>query len=307
MTDPFASSGSWLRCALHAHTTNSDGELSPGELVRHYESAGYDVLAITDHWVRTAEPSTDRLLVVPSTELDARLGSDGGYAHVLALGLEADPEPPAEPGAFPGLAETAAWVAERGGVPYIAHTYWSGLRPDDWEEVEELVGLEVYNAGCELEVGRGLASLHWDEVLEHGRVCFGIATDDSHHPRYDTSLAWVWARCSERSPAAVLEALRVGAFYSSAGPRILALVVEEGGVEVRCTPARSVTLLAGRARGARANAGEDGYRHRAEILELDEAGEIVAARLERAAGTPYGRLEVADSQGRTAWTNPLWI
>ena len=45
----------WLRCALHAHTTNSDGELAPELLVRHYEWAGYDVLAITDHWVRTDE------------------------------------------------------------------------------------------------------------------------------------------------------------------------------------------------------------------------------------------------------------
>ncbi len=51
---PFDAPGLWLRCALHAHTTNSDGELAPDLLVRHYEWAGYDVLAITDHWVRTA-------------------------------------------------------------------------------------------------------------------------------------------------------------------------------------------------------------------------------------------------------------
>src|SRR4051812_39240186 len=46
-------SGTWLRCQLHTHTTNSDGELSPDLLVRHFDWAGYDVLAITDHWVRT--------------------------------------------------------------------------------------------------------------------------------------------------------------------------------------------------------------------------------------------------------------
>jgi hypothetical protein len=307
LTDPFAASGSWLRCALHAHTTNSDGELSPDELARHYERAGFDVLAITDHWVRTRQPSTERLLVLAGTELDARLARNGGHAHVLALGLDADPEPPADSGAFPGLTETVAWIAERGGIPYIAHTYWSGLRPDDWEAVAGLVGLEVYNAGCELEIGRGLASLHWDEVLERRRPCLGIATDDSHHPAHDSSLAWVWARCAERSAESVLDALRDGSFYSSTGPKILMLAVEDGAVEVRCTPAQSVTLLAGRRRGARANAGRLEYPHRAEILERDAAGEIVAARLERPAGAPYGRLEVADGQGRTAWTNPLWI
>jgi hypothetical protein len=307
MRDPFRSDGVWLRCALHTHTTNSDGELPPDKLVRHYEWAGFDVLAITDHWVRTLEPSTDRLLVLAGTELDARLEGDGGYAHVLALGVEADPEPPADPNGFPGLAETVRWVRDHGGVPYVAHTYWSGLRAEDFEACDGLVGLEVYNAGCELEVGRGTASTHWDEVLERRRLCFGIAVDDSHHPGFDSSLAWVWARCAERSREAVLAALAEGAFYSSTGPEILDVVLDDGAVEVRCTPARSVTLLAGRARGARANAGRLGYPHRAEVLERSDAGEITAVRLERPARAPYGRLEARDAEGRTAWTNPLWI
>ena len=46
--------------ALHAHTTNSDGELAPRALARHYERAGYDVVALTDHWHRSDAPSTDR-------------------------------------------------------------------------------------------------------------------------------------------------------------------------------------------------------------------------------------------------------
>jgi hypothetical protein len=305
MLDPFTGTGVWLRCALHAHTTNSDGELSPGELVRHYEAAGFDVLAITDHWVRTAQPPGDRLLVLPGTELDAALGRNGGYAHLLALGIDADPEPPAEE--FPGLPETAEWISASGGVPYIAHTYWSGLRPEEFEFCGEILGLEVYNAGCELEVGRGLASLHWDEVLERGRLCFGIATDDSHHPGYDSALAWVWARCRERSAEAVLTALREGSFYSSTGPEIRELAVDDETIEIRCSPARSVTLLAGRAKGARVNAGGSGYVYRGEILETDEAGEITAARLERPRRAPYGRLEIEDGQGRTAWTNPLWM
>jgi hypothetical protein len=305
VTDPFTNSGEWLRCALHAHTTNSDGELPPGELVRHYEAAGFDVLAITDHWVRTAHPSGDRLLVIPGTELDAALGRNGGYAHLLAFGIDADPEPPA--GEFPDLPETAEWIAASGGVSYIAHTYWSGLRPEEFESCGGILGLEVYNAGCELEVGRGLASLHWDEVLERGRLCFGIATDDSHHPGYDSALAWVWARCRERSAEAVLAALREGSFYSSTGPEIREVTVGDETIEIRCSPAQSVTLLAGRAKGARVNAGASGYVYRGEVLETDEAGEITAARLERPRRAPYGRLEIEDGQGRTAWTNPLWI
>jgi predicted metal-dependent phosphoesterase TrpH len=44
-----------LLCELHAHTTFSDGALSPSELVDLYGSAGFDVLAITDHVCRTGE------------------------------------------------------------------------------------------------------------------------------------------------------------------------------------------------------------------------------------------------------------
>jgi predicted metal-dependent phosphoesterase TrpH len=91
---PFDAPGEWLRCALHAHTTNSDGELAPEFLVRHYDWAGYDVLAITDHWFRTAEASTKTLLVIPSTELNAVVG-DEEDVHVLGLGVESDPVAPA--------------------------------------------------------------------------------------------------------------------------------------------------------------------------------------------------------------------
>lgn len=304
MVDPFVTEGAWLRCALHAHTTMSDGELAPEFLARHYERAGFDVLAITDHWVRTVVPSSDRLLVIPSTELDARLDEPGRDAHVLALGVDADPERRA--GDFPTLPETIEWVAANGGVPYLAHPYWSGLRTHDFEWYDGLAGLEVYNAGCELEVGRGLSSVHWDEVLETGRRYLAIATDDSHHPGFDSSLAWTWVRAAERSQEAVLAALAQGSFYSSTGPEIHDVDVDASTVEVRCTPARRITLITGRSRGSSVVAGRLGYSHGGEILEQDGGASVTAARLAAPRTAPYARLEVKDESGATAWTNPLW-
>jgi hypothetical protein len=304
LTNPFAIDGLWLKCALHAHTTNSDGELPPVRLVRHYEEAGFDVLAITDHWVLTLEPSTDRLLVLPGTELDAALDGRGREAHVLALGVGSAPEPPGA--VFPPLAEAVDWIEQAGGLAYLAHPYWSGLRVEEFEGCEGLAGLEVYNAGCELEVGRGLAGVHWDAVLERGRPWLGIAVDDSHHPGFDSGLAWTWVRAGERSSESVLGALRLGAFYSSSGPAIEEVALDGGTIEVRTTPARSVTLMTGRTRGASVNAGRSGYIYRGEILERSDGGEIVAARLTAPRQAPYGRIEVTDTAGEKAWTNPLW-
>jgi hypothetical protein len=302
---PWDVDGLWLRCALHAHTTNSDGELAPGMLVRHYEWAGYDVLAITDHWVRTQERSTKKLLVIPSTELNAWCGGPEHDAHVLALGVQADPEIPASE--FGQLQEVVDWILENGGVPYLAHTYWSGLRTEQWEQCEGLLGLEVWNSGCELEVGRGDSSIHWDEALERGRPWYALATDDSHHPGYDSGFAWTWVRAAEKSQDAVLDALRTGAFYGSTGPEIHGVEVTDSEVTVRCSPAAAVTLYTGRARGARVNAGRLGYPNGASAVERNDAGLITHVRLERPWRQPYGRVEVLDAAGHRAWTNPLWI
>ena len=304
--NPFAADGTWLRCCLHAHTTNSDGEMAPDKLARHYEWAGYDVLAITDHWIRTDEPSTERLLVIPSSELNAQAGSAAEDVHVLALGITADPVIP--DGEFASLETTVGWILGAGGVPYIAHTYWSGVRTAQFETCPGLVGLEIWNTGCELELGRGDSTLHWDEALERGRLLYGIAADDSHHPGFDSAFSWTWVRAPEQTREAVLDALRQGSFYSSTGPEIHSVEVEARTVTVRCSPAASVTLFTGRRRGARVNAGRLGYPHNGRVLERAEDGAITAVELRKPRGaTPYGRIEVAAAAGHRAWTNPLWI
>jgi predicted metal-dependent phosphoesterase TrpH len=301
--NPFETPGVWLRCALHAHTTNSDGELSPRLLVRHYERAGFDVLAITDHRVRTEEPSTENLLVLPSTELDVRLKADR-TAHVLGLGIAA--EPATSTTELPTLEAAAAWITANGGVGYLAHPYWSGIGVAELDGLDGLAGLEVYNAGCELETGRGLSVVHWDEILESSGGCFAVAADDTHHPGFDSGVAWTWARAAGRSADAVLAALRDGASYSSTGPVLEDLYVDGRTVEVRCSPARRVTLLTGPRRGASVVAGKLGYRHAGDVLERDSDGAIIAARLTAPAKARYARLEVHDASGATAWTNPLW-
>ena len=291
----------WLRCALHAHTTRSDGELEPDELIRDYEEAGFDVLAITDHWVRTEAESTDGLLVIPSSELSGRL-PDAPDTHLLAFGIDQDPMEFVR--GRPDLREAAAWVDEHGGVSYLAHPYWTGLVPGEFS-IDGVAGIEVYNAGCELETGRGLSTVHWDDLLERGVRCFAIAADDTHHGAFDSRFAWVWASVSERSVRAVLDALAAGSFYSSTGPEIHEVRVDDGAVEVRCSPCRRVTLCSRRQRGSSVSAGPTGYRHRGEILSESD-GAITAARLMVPPHVPYTRIEVVDEHGRHAWTNPLW-
>jgi predicted metal-dependent phosphoesterase TrpH len=304
LPQPFAADGVWLRSALHAHTTNSDGDLPPDKLVAHYERAGYDVLAITDHWVRTDARSTRRLIVIPSAELNAQAGSRYDDAHVLAFGIATDPVPPENE--FAGMDETVKWILDAGGIPYLAHPTWSGLRAEQYEKVEGLAGIEIWNTGCELELGRGNASAQWDEVLEKGRLLWGVASDDSHHPGFDSRRAWTWVRAVERSAEAVLAALRNGMFYSSTGPLIHALEVDAERVVVRTSPVATVTLYAGRRSGARVTTGQESWENNASVLEYTDDGLVTACELRVPWPAPYGRVEVADSACGRAWTNPLW-
>ena len=303
---PWRTDGDWLRCALHAHTTESDGELAPDLLARHYERAGYDVLAVTDHWKRT-EARAERMLVVPSVELNCILpGARDG--HVLGFGLSCEPdELEALAEEYGDVARTANWIEDHGGVAYLAHPYWTGVTPGTLELPANVAGIEVYNAGCELEVGRGLSAVHWDELAEDGRLCPGIASDDSHHPGFDSDLAWTWVRAEERTPEAVLAALTTGRFYSSAGPVLQDVTRDGDRVEVRCSPCRSVTLVSGKSIGSAVNAGRLGYVYGGRALATDDAGLVVHARLEIPPAARHVRVEVADAVGRKAWANPITV
>ena len=306
MPDPWTTAGVWLRCALHAHSTRSDGELSAKNLARHYERAGYDVLAVTDHW-RISDAPNERLLVIPGVELNCILpGARDG--HVLGLGVTASEEElRALAREHADLATTADWIAARGGVAYLAHPYWTGVTPGTLELPVNVAGIEVFNAGCELEIGRGLSTVHWDELLESGRLCPAIATDDTHHPGFDSDFAWTWVRVPELSREAVLGALENGTFYSSTGPRLLDVRRDGDVVEVRCSPCRSVTLVSGRTTGAAVNTGRLGYRHKARELECDSAGLVVHAQLDVPPAARHVRVEVSDASGRRAWANPLAV
>jgi hypothetical protein len=303
VVDPFQADGEWLRCALHAHTTESDGELPPAMLAAHYRRAGFDALAVTDHWKITSA-EVDGLLVLPSVELNCVLpGARDG--HVLGFGVVAGPDELRElAGGYAELNETGAWIEAHGGVAYLAHPYWTGVTPGTLELPDSVIGIEVYNAGCELEVGRGLSAVHWDELLEAGRLCPALATDDSHHPGFDSGFAWTWLRVGERSREGVLAALRDGALYGSSGPAIYDVRRERETVDVRCSPCRSITLVAGKTLGAAVNAGRLGYRHNAEVT-AETDGLLTGATLTIPPAARHARVQVTDEAGRSAWSGPF--
>ena len=299
----FREDGVWLRCQFHAHTTNSDGEPSPAELCDHYAVLGFDVLAITDHW-HVTDVDRDDIVVIPSSELTAVAPTAHNEAEALALGVAVLPEA-REP--FPDIEAMAAWILERGGVPFLCHPYWSGLRAEDVLAAPSLAGIEIWNGGSEVMQGNGLSTVHWDDVLQQGRLLLGLATDDCHSPGEDSGFGWTWVLARERSAEAVIDALRRGRFYASAGPGLLDVVTEEESVVVRCSPARSVRLRSGPWDGCSVNADPATGNWRGEVRACDAAGLVTEARVDYPEFWRWARVEVEDERGRRAWSNPFLL
>jgi len=319
---PYGQGGEWLKCALHTHSTVSDGTLSPTYLLKSYEESGFDVVAITDHWRLTEVPSTESLITLPSAEL----GFDLKYpayptqsGEFLVYGISDLPDDPGgnranwqfneeenwEARTFPDITTAMRWADSQGAVSYIAHPYWNELSIDDLVESEGFAGIEVFNGSAEVECGRGDSSTWWDVLLRHGRRPFGIGTDDQHYPLFELGLAWTMVNVKERTQSAVLEALRTGAAYFSHGPEIYDIVRDGDAVEVSCSPARSVILHMEREYGVSVSVGRGGRRN-GRILETSPDGLITRVRLEpNHPESIYRRISVVDSAGHRAWSNPL--
>ena len=174
--------------------------------------------------------------MLPSVELNCILpGARDG--HVLGYGISADADLAALGAEYADLERTAG-VHHRSTAasPTSRIPYWTGATPGTLELPENVAGIEVWNAGCELEVGRGLSSVHWDELLEAGRRCFGARDRRLPPPRLRLGPRLDVAARAGASAEAVLAALAAGSFYGSSGPVLHGVAVDGDEVEVRCSP-----------------------------------------------------------------------
>ena len=87
-----------LKINFHTHTTCSDGKKTPEEAAEIYKAAGYDAIALTDHYFFAEGGALAGLKILSGAEYDTDVcyGREGVY-HVLALGCKRDPMIEREP------------------------------------------------------------------------------------------------------------------------------------------------------------------------------------------------------------------
>jgi len=291
--NPFRMDGSWFKGNLHAHSIYSDGVLGPYQLSFLYRASGYNFLFLTDHNVLVDVSGEARrfedFLLLPGEEINTGRSEVGTSYHLVALNITEEIKPDMDPQSVIDEAK------RQGGEAIIAHPYWSSLTVNDISKLNGYLGIEIYNTSCQFSIGKGYSTTHWDDLLVRGIKTLGFAVDDAHwhfnpYRPVDACYAWVMVKAEELSADSIMESLRSGLFYSSNGPQILDMEVNEDSVHVKTSPARAITFIANSSMGRR-------------FTSLN--GPLREAEYTTTGRETYIRVEVEDYTGRMAWSNPI--
>jgi hypothetical protein len=199
-------------------------------------------------------------------------------------------------------------VRSTGGIPVYGHPYWSGHAITDYLPLQGYLAVEVYNYLTDLSIGKGRSEQTWDELLDRAGPVFGIAADDAHRQGEDSFGGWIMVKAPALTTAAIMAALRTGAFYATEGPQILDVETEVSQVKsgdpskppaerrvvrVKCSPARTIVVKGPRSVGRR--------------VDAPERKDLTEAELTLPSPIKYLRVEITDVNGKKAWSNPLFF
>ncbi len=295
----FSKPGKFWRGNLHTHSTLSDGKWQPEAVCRLYKDAGYDFVAITDHFKeRYGWPIADTTAYRSegfTTLIGAELHTDGmdfdnGW-HIVALGLPFD-------FAHTPVDETGPQLAQRaldaGAFVIAAHPQWYAMTENDMLSLGDIHAVEIFNAGVGHDSDTAESTYMLDLMLARGKRFTACATDDAHFNvnARDRIKGWVRVKSTELTPEALMTALKAGDYYSSTGPSLYDVQVIPGDkLYVRCSPASQIYAL-GRP------------------IEFDSVSEHSITEAEFSLKnwrSDYVRVLVRDEYQHKAWSNPIWF
>lgn len=281
-----------VKANLHTHSTVSDGQFPPEEVIRLYREHGYGALAFTDHRKTNPVGSYDGggMTLISGIELHP-MGPRGIPWHLLALGV-----PEGFPGEFDSAPAAIAAVNAAGGIVFAAHPYWCGLTSAEVMSLEGVCGTEVYNTSTRY-IGKAYNMQLWDEILDAGRRFSALAVDDMHRVP-DQFRGWTMICAGENTPAALVAALKAGDFYASQGPEFRRLSYRDGIFEAEFSPCVEAVLMTAQARGYCGLVPETGKDEETCKLRIDLRNQQPAR---------YLRCQIRDRRGNYAWSMPLYL
>jgi len=289
--NPFQAEGNWYKAALHVHTTTSDGDVDVPTRLKQYRDLGYHVVAVTDHWKTNdlSGFSDGAFLAINGMEAHPRTGTGAPAHHFVCLDLPH----PFELDRAQKAQDLVDKVREAGGKVIYAHPYWTAHTLDEMRDIVGFIGIEVYNAVCDLEWRKGYGHVHADQAFTKLGLFTLTAVDDVHRSA-QINRGWTMVRARELTKNAVMAAIAAGHVYASTGPAITDFRIDQGAALVACSPAAEIRFFFNGAAGGR-------------FLAAKPDQPLTAGRWTIAKGIKWVRAEVVDAEGKSAWTNPIAV
>lgn len=324
MNKSFFGSGNWYKGNIHCHTLNSDGCLTAEQVIERYKKKGYSFLAISDHDIFSnygVNYNCPEFIVLPAIEASAILYEDKRELnclrlhHMLGILGTKEMQENAAQGVWTHLEKVfpqkfyGDWDGNRAGqelqkmlqdhgcIVVYNHPVWSRIREEEFINIRGLNALEIYNHGNSL-YGPSYDAVYWDILLQKGVRINGVASDDNHNkPQLDDSFGgYIVVKSNSLDHDAIILSIIQGKYYSSQGPSFYEWGIRDGIVYVECSPVRQVRFIAGNF----INAG--GIVNAVSSRDL-----ITYAEFQLKGNENYLRVECTDTQGKIAWTNPIYF
>jgi hypothetical protein len=259
--------GSFYKANLHCHTIYSDGKLTPEEVKQAYMEQGYSVVAITDHrlyqWHRNLMAEDFVALAAYEVDINEHFKVPGDFSRVKTYHInlyDAKPEefqeeklksilPEQRYGDYHYINRYVEEMKKYGMFACYNHPYWSLQNYDDFKNLRGFWGMEIYNHGCEHDGLYGYNPQSYDEMLRLGNRLFCVAADDNHNshpfgdPLCDSFGGFTMIKAEELTYDGIINALLNGDFYSSMGPEIKELYVEDDILHIKTSPVEKIYVL----------------------------------------------------------------
>ena len=254
----FSNSKNIYKANMHCHTTVSDGSFSPVEIKEIYKNRGYSVIAFTDHDKLIAyDYLNDKdFLAINSIEVAINANMPGvpfrsiPCYHFNLYAVRPDMAAPKLPDmAYDDIDAINDYIKKRTDEGFLVcynHPYWSMQTYKDYAGLKGCFAMEIYNHGCEVTDGYyGYNPQVYDEMLREGHRLHCFSTDDNHNwnKGFDDSFGgFININSESLSYKDIMDALQRGDFYSSQGPEIYEISIEDDILNIRCSPARLIVV-----------------------------------------------------------------
>ncbi|WMJ90269.1 PHP domain-containing protein [Anaerocolumna sp. MB42-C2] len=298
----------------HLHTKWSDGKLDAEEVVERYKDLGYHFLCFSDHeiYTRTNEFDTETFITIPGMERGglnpAFTTNDNIGFHFTVLD---DPnimvperyyhlqqfEYPQKWEGDLSVTQCIRRLEEHGNLVILNHPEWHMTAFEVMKQYD-FFAVEIYNHATEWSLSTSYGTAYWDYALQNGKRLFAIAADDSHDYNKDKKIleyggGWIVVDSDKLTHRELMKNIKEGNYYSSSGPEIYDFRVEDGKVKIQCSQVQAIMFKSWPVRG--------------DFIIDRDGSPLTGATLKINPLMTYVRVECIDCNGKTAWTNPIFI